>query len=548
MAQRKGKLSNKVTGLLTAAMILTIALCTALSVSVTKKSLYSEMQDLGMALAQETAVRLDTGALDSAANQQLMADISKSGKFVYALVLGPDFKAVAHSQPDRVGKEFRDPGTEQAMAGEPFTGLYFSKDRNMNIYDIILPITDGGQVVGAYNLGLSVKEVDDAIAVIIRNAAITGLLLVIAASLLMHFIIRSMLKPLNHIRDAAIRIAENDLRTRLTYDGNNEIGEMTQAFSTMTGNLLQTVQALRDSSHTLDGGSRKLAEASRSCSASMQEATASTEEITASLEEISSFSQEIFSGSQEMTASMTDFMHRIADGNAFARQIGDKAAAVNRKTLDAKSRANTIYADIDQKIRAAIDRSAVVKEISTMADVIAGISQQINLLALNAAIEAARAGEQGKGFAVVAEEVRKLAGDSEEAVKSIMGLTDKVQEATHSLVSTSDELLKFMSKEVFEDYALLIRTSEEYRDDAGQILSLNNTLENYGTQVLNTVNTVGQQIQNITNTIEQISSSSQVVSENAGTVSGALISLSDEARDLNRVSETLNGIVDRYRI
>lgn len=549
MGQQRGKLSNKVTLLLTLAMIITIALLTTLSVNVTKKSLYAEMQDLGMALAQETAVRLDTTAVDSAANQQLMADISASGRFVYALVLDPSFKAVCHSQPDRIGKEFKDSGTEQAMAGTPFTGLYFSKDRNMNIYDIILPIKGAdGKVIGAYNLGLSVKGVDDTIAVIIRNAAIMGLLLVLLTSVLMHFIIRRMLSPLMKIRDAATRIAENDLRTQLDYNGNNEIGEMTQAFSVMTDNLLKTIQALKDSFRTLDRGSRNLAEASRSCSASMQEATASTEEISASLEEISTFSQDIFSGSQEMTASMTDFIQRIAEGNAFAREIGNKASAVNKKTTDASQRANAIYADIDQKIRGAIERSTVVREISTMADVIAGISQQINLLALNAAIEAARAGEQGKGFAVVAEEVRKLAGDSEEAVKNIMSLTDKVQEATQSLVSSSDDLLKFMSKEVFADYALLIRTSEEYRSDASQILEMNNTFENYGTQVLSVVNTVGQQIQNITSTIEQISSSSQIVSENSGAVSCSLVSLSDEARDLNSVSETLNGIVDRYRL
>jgi methyl-accepting chemotaxis protein len=133
---------------------------------------------------------------------------------------------------------------------------------------------------------------------------------------------------------------------------------------------------------------------------------------------------------EEMSATSAEAAHHTAEASQAAQHAdntSNKGKAVIGEAI------NAIYElskHIEQGEQIAISLASKSDQIGAVLDVIKSIAEQTNLLALNAAIEAARAGEQGRGFAVVADEVRTLAGRTQQSTTEIQEMIESIQQGT----------------------------------------------------------------------------------------------------------------------
>ncbi|MCM3225679.1 methyl-accepting chemotaxis protein [Terribacillus saccharophilus] len=340
---------------------------------------------------------------------------------------------------------------------------------------------------------MSASEIDEAAAPILYTMLIVLAAALIAGGFLVFGVVRSIIKPLNKLKQTAVQVSGGDLRERIEIYSKDELAEVGEAFNTMTDNLSSLIKQI-------DTDSGQLAASSEELLASSEQTTSATEHVTTTLQEVAegSDSQRIHVEQNaqaigEIAIGMDRVANSLSTVSDSTKQAASLAADGEHSVNQTVEQMKHIYASVNESNARMQELETSSKKIGSITDVIVGIADQTNLLALNAAIEAARAGEQGKGFAVVADEVRKLA---EESQRSAMQITDLIQHIQSDTVQ---------SVKVMAQTARYVETGLQATDETTTKFS----------QIKDSIFTISPQIEDISSITEQIAASVQEMTASA---------------------------------
>ncbi len=148
---------------------------------------------------------------------------------------------------DRADKRVASSGWENNLplpeAGKRFT--LFKKDGPPR-YDVVIPISQYGQLLGTLHFGLSLSQIVSARRTLLTQGIAIACIELVFSSVILILIVWWLTRHLTVLTRASLRVAAGDLTPPPVPEGNDDIGQLGVAFNTMSRAMAERVQQITE--------------------------------------------------------------------------------------------------------------------------------------------------------------------------------------------------------------------------------------------------------------------------------------------------------------
>ncbi|MBQ4231676.1 MAG: hypothetical protein II699_00215 [Lachnospiraceae bacterium] len=543
MKVRRIKISIRITVAVIALLLLSDIAIGLAAYTKAKKSLFSQIQNNAVNIAQCIAASIDPAELASIKEgddadggteaynsilDELTLFLENSGvEYCYTIGLNDSGVPVflVDSDPEEPGLPGEDFGDDSEDVMNAFAGETTVNDEpytdewgvHLSAYS---PVKGDDGVAGLAVVDLNFDWINAqtrGIAKIIIIICVLAFVLGVFGLVIMSTMLAKGFKTLNN-KVVDLTSGNGDLTRKIEISSGDEFEVIAENMNLFIGQVKTLVSNVADASGLLRSSGSELNSTIEGNVDAVIGMNDSIERISSSMVECSASSEEVSAELSNTTGNVERFLEGIVDMQKLCDKENTVANDAREEALVHKKTAISEIEKIQAEMAVALEGAKNIEQVTDIAVKISEIASQTKMLSLNAQIEAARAGEMGKGFAVVATEVNRLSTAIAEAVADMDIISKDAVSSFETLSKCSVEMSDYISNNVVADYDSFAELGEKYGVSTSSLL--------------NSMEELKGQSEIFVRSIEDIDTAVSGIAK-------AVASSADEVKDLARASQDM---------